>query len=79
MLALFVSPVHSLKTRIHGPTGIAREREFTWWGTREERSTEKLGLVWGSNPGRLRDRQVLYPLCYAPWAPFKLIFILNFF
>ena len=27
-----------------------------------------LGLVRGSNPGRLHDRRVLYPLGYAPRA-----------
>ena len=44
------------------------ERECTWRGTKEDRSSKNLWLHLGLNPVCLLDRWVLYPLCYAPQA-----------
>ena len=71
MVPLSLSPTCKLTDKVKR-TSPQRERESPHGGgTREDRSTQSLGLVRGSNPGRLRDRRVLYPLRYAPRASLR--------
>ena len=65
--SLFTYPVTSIHAGAWHIRQCEREREHVA-GSREQRSTKTLQLTTGLNPDRLRGRQVLYPLGYAPWA-----------
>ena len=69
MISLFYLPVTSIHTGAHDDRHCVRESAHGR-GTSED----KLLSCPGSNPGRLCARQVLYPLCNAPWAGMESLF-----